>query len=89
MFEEDDPDFDRDDDVLAAYLEEEKLALVPIDFLHELMLLMEQYIMNQTGVTSEELGPIVDRLEALLGEEGMMDLSLEAIIGWVKTIKES
>ena len=82
-----DPDFDRDDDALTRYLEEERLALVPLDFLGDLMRLMEEHIANETGLSKEELGPVVDRLEELLGEDGMMDLSLEAIVDWVNTLK--
>ena len=84
-----DPDFDRDDDALTAYLEEERLALVPLDFLHDLMRLMEEHVMRETGISKDDLGPIVDRLEELLGEDGMMDLSLEGIIDWVNTLKDS
>ena len=84
-----DPEFDRDDDALNAYLEEERLALVPLDFLHDLMRLMEEHVMRETGISKEDLGPIVDRLEELLGEDGMMDLSLEGIIDWVNTLKDS
>lgn len=90
MFEDEedlDSDFDRDDDALTRYLEEEKLALVPLDFLNDLMHLMEEHIARETGLTKEELAPIVDRLEELLGEDGMMDLSMEAIIDWVNTLK--
>jgi len=88
-FEDDiDPDFDRDDDVLMQYLQEEGLALVPIDFLRELMRLMEEHIMRLTGVSEEELSDIVERLEELLGEDGMMDLSLESLVGWVNTLKQ-
>jgi hypothetical protein len=88
-FEDDiDPDFDRDDDVLMQYLKEEGLALVPIDFLRELMRLMEEHIMRLTGVSEEELSDIVGRLEDLLGEDGMMDLSLESLVGWVNTLKQ-
>ena len=48
-FEDDiDPDFDRDDDVLMQYLQEEGLALVPIEFMRELMGLMEEHIMRLT-----------------------------------------
>lgn len=83
-----DPDFDRDDDVLMQYLQEEGLALVPIDFLRELMRLMEEHIMRLTGVSEEELSDIVERLEELLGEDGMMDLSLESLVGWVNTLKQ-
>jgi hypothetical protein len=83
-----DPDFDRDDDVLMKYLKEEGLALVPIDFMHELMQLMEAHIMKVTGVNREELDEIIERLEDLLGEDGMMDLSIEGIIGWVETLKD-
>lgn len=86
MFE-DEEDLDRDDDALTKYLNEEKLALVPLDFLNDLMMLMEEHIARETGLTKEELGPIVDRLEELLGEEGMMELSLEAIVDWVNTLK--
>jgi len=88
-FEDDiDPDFDRDDDVLMQYLQEEGLALVPIDFLRELMRLMEEHIMRLTSVSEEELSDIVGRLEDLLGEDGMMDLSLESLVGWVNTLKQ-
>jgi hypothetical protein len=88
-FEDDiDPDFDRDDDVLMQYLKDEGLALVPIDFMRELMGLMEEHIMRLTGVTEEELSDIVGRLEDLLGEDGMMDLSLESLVGWVNTLKQ-
>jgi hypothetical protein len=88
-FEDDiDPDFDRDDDVLIQYLKDEGLALVPIDFMRELMGLMEEHIMRLTGVSEEELSDIIERLEELLGEDGMMDLSLESLVGWVNTLKQ-
>lgn len=88
-FEDDiDPDFDRDDDVLMQYLQEEGLALVPIEFMRELMGLMEEHIMRLTGVSEEELSDIIVRLEDLLGEDGMMDLSLESLVGWVNTLKQ-
>ena len=88
-FEDDiDPDFDRDDDVLMQYLQEEGLALVPIEFMRELMGLMEEHIMRLTGVSEEELSDIIQRLEDLLGEDGMMDLSLESLVGWVNTLKQ-
>ena len=83
-----DPDFDRDDDVLMKYLKDEGLALVPIDFMHELMGLMEAHIMKVTEVNREELDEIIERLEDLLGEDGMMDLSIDGIIGWVETLKD-
>jgi hypothetical protein len=84
-----DPDFDRDDDVLMQYLQEEGLALVPIEFMRELMGLMEEHIMRLTGVSEEELSDIIQRLEDLLGEDGMMDLSLESLVGWVNTLKQA
>lgn len=84
-----DPDFDRDDDVLMQYLQEEGLALVPIEFMRELMGLMEEHIMRLTGVSEEELSDIIVRLEDLLGEDGMMDLSLESLVGWVNTLKDA
>jgi hypothetical protein len=88
-FEDDiDPNFDRDDDVLMQYLQEEGLALVPIEFMRELMGLMEEHIMRLTGVSEEELSDIIQRLEDLLGEDGMMDLSLESLVGWVNTLKQ-
>lgn len=88
-FEDDiDPDFDRDDDVLMQYLKEEGLALVPIEFMRELMGLMEEHIRRLTGVSEEELSDIIERLEDLLGEDGMMDLSLESLVGWVNTLKQ-
>lgn len=84
-----DDDESRDDDALEKYLQEEGLALVPLDFMRELMTLMEDFIVRETGVERDELGPIIERLEQLLGEEGMMGLSLEAIVDWVRTLKDS
>jgi hypothetical protein len=82
-----DPDFDKDDDVLMQYLEEEGLALVPIEFMRELMLLMEEHIVNVCGVDRDELNDIMIRMEELLGEDALMDLSVQDIIGWVDTLK--
>ena len=79
----------RDDDALERYLQEEGLALVPLDFMKELMVLMEEYIIRETGVTKDELAEIIERLEELIGEDGMMDLSMEALVGWVNTLKNS
>ena len=86
MFEDDDSS---DDDILERYLQEEGLALVPLDFMRELMTLMEDFIVPETGVEREDLGPIIERLEELLGEDGMMGLSLEAIVDWVRTLKDT
>ena len=86
MFEDDDSS---DDDILERYLQEEGLALVPLDFMRELMTLMEDFIVRETGVEREDLGPIIERLEELLGEDGMMGLSLEAIVDWVRTLKDA
>ena len=82
-----DPDFDKDDDVLMQYLEEEGLALVPIEFMRELMLLMEEHIVNVCGIDKDELNDIMIRMEELLGEDALMDLSIQDIIGWVDTLK--
>jgi hypothetical protein len=76
-----------DDDALQKYLDDEGLALVPIDFMRELMALMEAHIRNVCGVDREELNDIMARLEDLLGEDDMMDLSVDGIIGWVNTLK--
>jgi hypothetical protein len=76
-----------DDDVLQQYLEDEGLALVPIEFMRELMFLMEAHIENVCGIDRGELDEILGRLEELLGEDGMMDLSIDGIIDWVNTLK--
>lgn len=87
--EEIDPDFDRDDDILDEYLEAEGLLLVPIEFMNDLMKLMEAHIRAECDITSEELEEIIVRLEDLIGEDSMMDLSLEGIVNWVKTLRDS
>ena len=83
-----DPEY-ADDDVLQQYLDEEGLALVPVEFMRELMLLMEDHIVNVCEVDRDELNEIMIRMEELLGEEGLMDLSMEDIIGWVNTLKDA
>jgi hypothetical protein len=83
-----DPEY-ADDDVLQQYLDEEGLALVPIEFMRELMLLMEAHIENVCGIDREELNDVMVRLEDLLGEDGMMDLSIDGIIDWVNTLKQA
>ena len=60
---------------------------MPLDFLGDLMRLMEEHIARETGLAKEELTPVIERLEELIGEDGMMDLSLEAIVDWVNTLK--
>jgi hypothetical protein len=84
-----DPDFSKDDDVLMQYLEEEGLALVPIEFMRELMLLMEAHIVEICGVDRDELNDIMIRMEEPLGEDALMDLSVQDIIGWVDTLKDA
>jgi hypothetical protein len=84
---EDDEDWD--DDALEKYLKDENLALVPLDFMRELMVLMEAHIMRVTKVDQEQLAEIIERLEELLGEDGMMDLSMDGIIDWVNTLKNA
>ncbi len=84
-----DPEYGRDDDVLQQYLDEEGLALVPIEFMGELMLLMEAHIVQVCGVDRDELNIIMVRVEELLGEDGIMDLSILDIIGWVNTLKDA
>lgn len=84
-----DPEYGRDDDVLQQYLNDEGLALVPIDFMRELMLLMEAHIKNTCNIDTDSLNDIIIRMEELLGEDGLMDLSMEDIIGWVNTLKDS
>jgi len=84
---EDDEDWD--DDALEKYLKDENLALVPLDFMRELMVLMEAHIMRVTDVDQDQLAEIIERLEELLGEDGMMDLSMDGIIDWVNTLKNA
>jgi hypothetical protein len=84
---EDDEDWD--DDALEKYLKDENLALVPLDFMRELMVLMEAHIMRVTEVDQDQLAEIIERLEELLGEDGMMDLSMDGIIDWVNTLKNA
>ena len=84
-----DPDFNRDDSVLNEYLEAEGLLLVPIDFMNDLMVLMQKHICEQCDLTSDELEEVIVRLEDLIGEDGMMDLSLEGIVNWVNTLKDA
>jgi len=90
--EEPEIDLEEDDDEeeydLETFLEQEGLTIVPNEFLDELMVLMEAHVIQQADVTKEELDVIIDRLEELIGEDGMMDLSLEDIVGWVVTLKD-
>ena len=83
-----DPEY-ADDDILQQYLDEEGLVLVPIDFMRELMILMEAHVQNVCGVDKEQLNEIMIRLEDLLGEDGMMDLSIDGIIDWINTLKNA
>jgi hypothetical protein len=71
------------------YLEEEGLALVPIEFMRELMLLMEAHIVQVCSIDRDELNDIMIRMEELLGEDALMDLSVQDIIGWVDTLKDA
>ena len=81
-------DNDEEEYDLETFLEQEGLTIIPNEFLDELMVLMQEHVIRQANVTKEELDVIIDRLEELIGEDGMMDLSLEDIVGWVVTLKD-
>jgi hypothetical protein len=57
--------------------------------MRELMLLMEAHIVEICGVDRDELNDIMIRMEELLGEDALMDLSVQDIIGWVDTLKDA
>ena len=71
---------------LEVYLNSKGLAIIPTEFLQDLMNVMESHVIKETGVTKEELQVLIKRLEDLIGEDGMSEMSLEGIIGWVKTL---
>lgn len=57
--------------------------------MRELMLLMEAHIVQVCSVDRDELNDIMIRMEELLGEDALMDLSVQDIIGWVDTLKDA
>jgi hypothetical protein len=79
-------EFAEDSDPLEAFLDQEDLVLVSKDFMSELVPLMEAYVLKEAGVSKSQFGEYVDRLEELIGSEAIIDLSLEGLVEWVKTL---
>lgn len=55
--------------------------------IHEVLHQMRQYLCWKTGLTPEELSPLLDRLEELAGPELSPTLSLDEIANWVTTLR--
>lgn len=78
-----------DDEALMKYLEEEHLALVPLDFMYELMGLMKEHIMRVLSVSDSEVADLMERLDDLIGIDGMMDISMDEMISWMRVLHET
>ena len=50
---------------LEVYLNSKGLAIIPTEFLQDLMNVMESHVIKETGVTKEELQVLIKRLEDL------------------------
>lgn len=79
-------EYEDESDPLEVFLDQEDLILVSKDFMSELMPLMEAYVLKEAGVSKSQFGKYVGALEDLIGEEAIIDLSLDGLIEWVKTL---
>ncbi len=77
-----------DDAVIQAYLEQEGCVIVPLDFINELLTLMKEHIMRETGVSEEVLHDCMTTLNDLIGEDGMYEMSVEETVNWVRTLSQ-
>lgn len=86
-------DWSPDDD--AEYIEalQDKLEFVNLSIAEtnkvilEVLQQMREYLCWKTGLTGEELSPLLDRLELLAGPDVSQSLSLDEIAAWVTTLR--
>lgn len=72
---------------LEEILEDSGFTIVPIQPLIDALAKMEAYIMQQTGLSQEELDEYLQRIEDIVGPEGAQDLELDDIINWIETLR--
>ena len=81
--EEDESDMD----FLVEMLEASGFKVVPIQAIIDLLAEMEEQVRDATGLTQEELDPVLDKIQELVGYEESLTMSLDEIIGWVRAIQ--
>lgn len=77
-----------DDDALNTWLESEGLVILPETFFTELMTLMEAHVMTVVGIDHDQLNELTYALEMTIGEEGMMEMSMEEFINWLRVLND-
>lgn len=77
-----------DDDALTTWLENEGLVVLPETFFSELMTLMEAHVMAVVGIDHDRLNELTTMLEMTIGEEGMIEISLEEFITWLRVLND-
>jgi DNA repair ATPase RecN len=50
---------------------------------------MEQYLMDQAGISQEELENYLERLQNLIGLEESYKLELDEILSWIKAFQDN
>jgi hypothetical protein len=75
------------EDSLLLFITQSGFNVVPVQAIIDALSEMEEYIMNHTGLSHEELDIYMKRIEELLGKEEAMHLQLDEIISWIKAIK--
>lgn len=74
-------------ETLDQILESSGFTIVPLQPLIDALAKMEEYIMQQTGLSQEELDEYLQRIEDIVGPEGAQDLELDDIINWIETLR--
>jgi hypothetical protein len=76
------------DDALEDWLVSEHLVILPEEFFAELLGLMEEHVMRVVGIDRDRMEELIEKLEETVGEEGMMEMSMEELVKWMRTLNE-
>jgi len=85
----DDQENPLDNDELVHLITESGFTIVPMQTIIDALAQMEQYLMDQAGISQEELENYLERLQNLIGLEESYKLELDEILSWIKAFQDN
>lgn len=76
-----------EDSILKDALVNSGFQSVPIKELYNTLDKMEQYMIQKTGVSKEDLDSYLEEVKNLVGEEESMKLHIDEIVSWIKAFR--
>ena len=82
MNEELDPE-----DTILMFINSSGFAVVPVQAIVDALAEMENQIMQETGLSREELEDYLKKVEELVGKQEALHLQIDEIVGWIRAIR--